>query len=140
MKNKKGERELIFMLYNYPNIDKLIENRKLELIEKINTSCYEWNRSKTTYNTNTLEDCIEKFENDYQILRLSSWKKTIDKFLRGISYNSLIKRFITNKYFFNASESEVMKTLKINYDEYYFLDDVVKRSLYKLCEKEKLYV
>ncbi len=140
MKNKKGERELIFMLYNYPNIDKLIENRKLELIDRINTSCYEWNRSKTTYNTNTLEDCIEKFDSDYQLNRLSNWKKIIDKFLRGISYNSMIKRFITNKYFFNGSETEVMKTLKINYDEYYFLDDIVKRSLYKLCEKEKLYV
>lgn len=140
MKNKKGERELIFMLYNYPNIDKLIENRKLELIDQINTSCYEWNRSKTTYNTNTLEDVVEKFDDDYQLNRLSNWKKTIDKFLKGISYNSVIKRFITNKYFFNGSESEVMKILKINYDEYYFLDDIVKRSLYKLCEKEKLYV
>lgn len=139
MKNKNGERELIFMLYNYPNIDKLIENRKLELIEKINTSCDEWNKSKCSLYTNTLEDIVERFDDDYQLNRLLKWKKTIDKFLNGISYNNMIKRFITNKYFFNGTIEDIMKTLKINYDEYYFLDQITKKSLYKLCKKEKMY-
>ena len=139
MKNKKGERELTFMLYNYPNMDKLIENRKLELIDKINTSCYEWNRSKTSITSNTIDDIVDNFETDYTLNRLAKWKETIEKYLKGISYNNLIRRFINNKYFLNASTNEVMKHLNINYNEYCFLDNIIKKSLYKMCEKEKLY-
>ena len=139
MKNKKGERELIFMLYNYPNIDKLIENRKLEIIDKVNTSYNEWSKAKHSLYTNTLEDIVERIDSDKTISRLNKWKNIIEKFLGGISYNDMIKRFVTNKYFFNGSTEEVMKTLKINYDEYYFLDQITKKSLYRLCEKENLY-
>lgn len=140
MKNKKGEKELVYMLYNYPNIDKLIDNRKLELIDKINTSCYEWNRSKTSITSNTLEDIVESFDTDSKLNRLNKWKKIIERFLSCFNYNSLIKRFINNKYFLNASNKEVMKTLKINYDEYCFLDNIIKRTLFRICEKEQLYV
>ena len=139
MENKKGEKELVFMLYNYPNIDKLIENRKLEIIDKVNTSYNEWSKAKHSLYTNTLEDIVERIDSDKTISRLNKWKNIIEKFLGGISYNDMIKRFVTNKYFFNGSTEEVMKTLKINYDEYYFLDQITKKSLYRLCEKENLY-
>ena len=140
MENKKSERELVYMLYNYPIIDKLIENRKLEMIDTINTSCNEWIKSKKSNSTNTLEDVVERFDNDYKLNRLNKWKQTIEKYLKGISYNNMIKRFITNKYFFNYSPRDVMKTLKINYDEYCFLDLITKKGLYKLCKDEKLYI
>ena len=139
MENKKGEKELVFMLYNYPNIDKLIENRKLEIIDKVNTSYNEWSKAKHSLYTNTLEDIVERIDSDKTISRLNKWKNIIEKFLGGIRYNDMIKRFVTNKYFFNGSTEEVMKTLKINYDEYYFLDQITKKSLYRLCEKENLY-
>ena len=139
MENKKGEKELVFMLYNYPNIDKLIENRKLEIIDKVNTSYNEWSKAKHSLYTNTLEDIVERIDSDKAINRLNKWKSVINKFLSGISYNNMIKRFVTNKYFLNGSSEEVMKTLKINYDEYYFLDQITKKSLYRLCEKENLY-
>lgn len=139
MENKKGEKELVFMLYNYPNIDKLIENRKLEIIDKVNTSYNEWSKAKHSLYTNTLEDIVERIDSDKTISRLNKWKLTINKFLSGISYNDMIRRFVTNKYFFNGSTEEVMKTLKINYDEYYFLDQITKKSLYRLCKKENLY-
>lgn len=139
MENKKGEKELVFMLYNYPNIDKLIENRKLEIIDKVNTSYNEWSKAKHSLYTNTLEDIVERIDSDKTISRLSKWKNIIEKFLGGISYNDMIKRFVTNKYFFNGSTEEVMKTLKINNDEYYFLDQITKKSLYRLCEEENLY-
>ncbi len=139
MENKKGEKELVFMLYNYPNIDKLIENRKLEIIDKVNTSYNEWSKAKHSLYTNTLEDIVERIDSDKTISRLNKWKNIIEKFLGGISYNDMIKRFVTNKYFFNGSTEEVMKTLKINNDEYYFLDQITKKSLYRLCEKENLY-
>lgn len=139
MENKKGEKELVFMLYNYPNIDKLIENRKLEIIDKVNTSYNEWSKAKHSLYTNTLEDIVERIDSDKAINRLNKWKSVINKFLSGISYNNMIKRFVTNKYFLNGSSEEVMKTLKINYDEYYFLDQITKKSLYRLCEKENIY-
>ena len=139
MENKKGEKELVFMLYNYPNIDKLIENRKLEIIDKVNTSYNEWSKAKHSLYTNTLEDIVERIDSDKAINRLNKWKSVINKFLSGISYNNMIKRFVINKYFLNVSSEEVMKTLKINYDEYYFLDQITKKSLYRLCEKENLY-
>lgn len=139
MENKKGEKELVFMLYNYPNIDKLIENRKLEIIDKVNTSYNEWSKAKHSLYTNTLEDIVERIDSDKAINRLNKWKSVINKFLSGISYNNMIKRFVTNKYFLNGSSEEVMNTLKINYDEYYFLDQITKKSLYRLCEKENIY-
>ena len=113
MENKKGEKELVFMLYNYPNIDKLIENRKLEIIDKVNTSYNEWSKAKHSLYTNTLEDIVERIDSDKTISRLNKWKNIIEKFLGGIRYNDMIKRFVTNKYFFNGSTEEVMKTLKI---------------------------
>ncbi len=139
MKNNKEEKEITFMLYNYLNLDDLIENRKLELIDKINSSYYEWNKSKTSYYSNTLEDIVERLEYDYKLNRLNAWKKVINDFLKGISYNSMLRRFVNNKYFFENSTDEVMKKLKINYNEYYFLDDIIKRSLYRLCKEEKIF-
>lgn len=135
MENKKCEKELVYMLYNYPNIDKLIENRKLEIIDTINNSCNEWIKSKQSTNTNTIEDVVERFDDDYKINILNKLKHTIEKYLRGISYNNMIRRFITNKYFLNFSTEEVIKMLKINYDGYCFLDLITKKGLYKLCEK-----
>lgn len=99
------------MLYNYPNIDKLIENRKLELIDKINTNCYELSRSNTSITSNTLEDIVESFDTDSKLNRLNKWKKIIERFLNCFNYNSLIKRFINNKYFLNASNDEVKSSL-----------------------------
>lgn len=132
MKNNKEEKEITFMLYNYLNLDDLIENRKLELIDKMNTSYSEWNKSKTSYYSNTLEDIVERLEDDYKLNRLNVWKKVINSFLKGISYNSMLRRFVNNKYFFENSTNEVMKKLKINYNEYYFLDDIIKKNLYSL--------
>ena len=139
MKNNKEEKEITFMLYNYLNLDELIENRKLELIEKMNSSYYEWSKSKTSYYSNTLEDIVERFEDDYKLNRLNTWKKVINKFLKGISYNSMLRRFVNNKYFFENSTDEVMKKMKINYNEYYFLDDITKKSLYRLCKEENIF-
>ena len=139
MKNNKEEKEITFMLYNYLNLDELIENRKLELIDKMNSSYNEWNKSKTAYYSNTLEDIVERLEDDYKLNRLNAWKKIINNFLKGISYNSMLRRFVNNKYFFENSTNEVMKKLKINYNEYYFLDDIIKRSLYRLCKEEKIF-
>ena len=139
MKNIKEEKEITFMLYNYLNLDNLMEKRKQELIDKMNSSYYEWNKSRTSLHSNTLEDIVEKLEEDYKLNRLSAWKKVINNFLKSISYNSMLRRFVNNKYFFDNSTDMVMKKMKINYDEYYFLDDIIKRSLYRLCKKENLF-
>jgi len=139
MKNNKEEKEITFMLYNYLNLDDLIEDRKLELIDKMNSSYYEWSKAKTTFYSNTLEDIVERLEEDYKLNRLSAWKQIINKFLKGVSYNSMLRRFINNRYFFGNSADEVMRKLKINYDEYYFLDDIIKKSLYRLCKEEKIF-
>ena len=139
MKNNKEEKEITFMLYNYLNLDVLIENRKLELIDKMNSSYNEWNKSKTAYYSNTLEDIVERLEEDYKLNRLNAWKKVINKYLKGISYNSMLRRFVNNKYFFENSTDEVMKKMKINYNEYYFLDDITKKSLYRLCKEENIF-
>ena len=58
MKNIKEEKEITFMLYNYLNLDNLMEKRKQELIDKMNSSYYEWNKSKTSLYSNTLEEWV----------------------------------------------------------------------------------
>ena len=89
-KNNREEREITFMLYNYPNLNQIIENRKQELIDEINVGSEAWKRSKSSMNGYTLEDVIERIDDDYQLNRLKNWSIALDKLLIDISGNDLL--------------------------------------------------
>ncbi len=73
-------REITFMLYNYKNIDKLIDERKDELIDKMKISKDAYLKSIKNSN-NILEDIIIKFEDDIKIKRFKTWRQLINKFM-----------------------------------------------------------
>ena len=62
------------MLYNYENIDKLIDERKSSMINHIDVGASAWNKSKTQLKGYTLEDIVEEFDNDQRIQRFCKWK------------------------------------------------------------------
>ena len=70
---KYAGKEISFMMYNSQNIDKLIENRKDELIDTINVTNRAWIKS-LKQEGNTKEDIIAKFDDDRKILRLKKWQ------------------------------------------------------------------
>ena len=57
--NKEKINKILFYLYNYENIDDLIEQRKNEIIDTVNVSSVAWIKSKQG-NGNTLEDQVIK--------------------------------------------------------------------------------
>ena len=61
--NKEKINKILFYLYNYNNIDNLIEKRKTDIIEKTNISSIAWRKSKQG-NGNTLEDQVIKIIED----------------------------------------------------------------------------
>lgn len=139
MKNNKEEKELIFMLYNYPNINRLIEERKRELLDEVNTSSDAWRKSKTSVIGYTLEDVFERIEDDYRINRLKDWNLVFEKYLIDISGNDLLYDFFYSKYIGKKTSREIMSKLHINADEYLNLDSKLKSSIYNLCKKEKIF-
>ena len=70
---KYAGKEISFMMYNFRNINKLIENRKDELIDTINVTNRAWIKS-LKQEGNTIEDIIAKFDDDRKILRLKKWQ------------------------------------------------------------------
>lgn len=76
----KYEREIAFMLHNYNRIDKLIEKRKGTITENMNVTNGAYLKAVHSVHSNILEDVIDKFETDANILRLKEWRKTINVF------------------------------------------------------------
>ena len=64
---KDIEKEITFMLYNYQNIDELIDNRKNELIDNMNVTNKAWLKS-INKPAGTLEDVVMSFETDKKIM------------------------------------------------------------------------
>ncbi len=58
---KSFDREITFILYNYKNIDILIEKRKEELIDKINVTTSAWLKSRKQ-DSNSIDDILTKFD------------------------------------------------------------------------------
>ena len=88
--DNKEEKEITFILYNYSNIDKLINSRKEKVFDEINVSNEAWKRSKSAVIGYTIEDVILRIDDDYLIKRLNIWKVVISKFLNTISKEKLL--------------------------------------------------
>ena len=112
---KKQINKLIFYLYNYNNIDKLIKQRENEIIDSINVSHNAWIKS-ISGTGNTLEDTAIKLINDYKIIEYKRWQV----FLKGILV-FLCKKFpigyqyIILKYFEKTDIKKISEFLKIDF-------------------------
>ena len=84
---KSINKEITFMLYNFKNFEKLIENREEDLIDSIKVTNVAYLKAINKSN-NTLEDMIIRFDNDKIIKRYQRWKQLINLYINKL-YNLL---------------------------------------------------
>ena len=137
---KIAEKEISFMLYNYENIEKLIDRRKNDIIESFNLT----NKSHLKAlkgDGKSLEDIAMSFDTDSNIKRLRKWKKIINSFKSRLydEENKLYYRFILLKYMRKFDEEIILEMLNIDKEQLKKIDIFLKSLLYGYAIKEELY-
>lgn len=137
---EKAYKEITFMLYNYGNIDELIEKRKRDLMDCINVSKNEWLKS-IHQDGHTLEDIVIKFDTDITITRLLKWKKVLNTFYSKVYdlQNPILYYFIKYKYKDKLKNEVIMERLNIGISDFKKLDLHIKRLIYEYAVKTNLY-
>ena len=137
---KYAGKEISFMMYNSQNIDKLIENRKDELIDTINVTNRAWIKS-LKQEGNTIEDIIVKFDDDRKILKIKKWQSFLISFFNILKKfeRPLYYQFIELKYIRKLDNKEIMEQLKLNEVALKNLEIQVKWIAYRYAIKEKLF-
>lgn len=139
--SKEIDREIAFMLHNYNNIEKLIDQRKNEMIDNMEVTNRAYLSSIHSIHSNTLEDVIEKFDTDSNILRLKAWKKLINSFLSKLydEEDKFYYYFIKYKYLIKMDTEMMHEKLNINYAEEKEIDIYLKWVLYQYAIRAELY-
>lgn len=134
-------KEISFMLYNYKNIERLIEKRRKELIDSINVGINSWSKSKTQIVSYTIEDTVIKFEEDGKIIRLKKWKKLLDDFFFQLYINDdyILSSFCKLKYLDKKDDYDLKTFLDLNKEEIRFFDSTMKSYIYDKALDEHLY-
>lgn len=133
-------KEITFMLYNYKNIDKLIDERKNELIDKMKISKDAYLKS-IQHSNNILEDIIIKFEDDIKIKRIKVWQHLINKFMSCLYDEEDKLYYLIMKYKYQDKLTEDFIEDKTNLEEQQLkeIDIYLKWVLYQYAIKDELY-
>ena len=137
---KTAEKEIIFMLYNYENIEKLIDKRKNDLIDTINVSNNAHLKSLNE-NGRTMEDIAISLDSDNRIKRLKEWKAIINSFKSRLydDENRLYYRFILLKYTRRFDEESITDILNITKERLKDIDIFLKSVIYSYAIEKKLF-
>ena len=128
----KAIKEIKYMLYNYYKIDELIDN--------MNLSTAAWLRG-INQESNTFEDVIAGFDDDWKIKRYRHWKD----FLRNLFVifekfeSSKYYMFLQLKYFNDLSFEEISKKMNVTEDELKVIANYFNCIVYKYAIKDKLF-
>ena len=115
--NKEKINKILFYLYNYENIDDLIEQRKNEIIDTVNISSIAWIKSKQG-NGNTLEDQVIKLIDDPLILEYKRWQVFIKRILVFLSlYKPIIYKYVKLKFIEKLENDEIMEALNLDFKQ-----------------------
>lgn len=115
--NKEKINKILFYLYNYENIDDLIEQRKNEIIDTVNVSSVAWIKSKQG-NGNTLEDQVIKLIEDPLILEYKRWQVFIKRILVFLSlYKPIIYKYVKLKFIEKLENDEIMEALNLDFKQ-----------------------
>ena len=113
--NKEKINKILFYLYNYENIDDLIEQRKNEIIDTVNVSSIAWIKSKQG-NGNTLEDQVIKLIEDPLILEYKRWQVFVKRMLVFLSlYKPTFYKYVFLKFMQKKENDEISKTLDLDF-------------------------
>ncbi len=129
--NKTDYKKIEYYLYNYSNIDKLIDEIKDGLINSVNVSGSAWRKGITVCN-NTLENQVIKIIENKKILEFKRWQVLIKKVLVFLlqKYPKYYD-FITQKYFQKKSKDEIERTLKFDFKKQKIIKDKLIEFVYK---------
>ena len=129
--NKIEYKKIEYYLYNYSNIDKLIDEIKDGLINSVNVSGSAWRKGITVCN-NTLENQVIKIIENKKILEFKRWQVLIKKVLAFLlqKYPKYYD-FITQKYFQKKSKDEIERTLKFDFKKQKIIKDKLIEFVYK---------
>jgi len=124
-------KKIEYYLYNYKNIDDIIEEIRESIIEKANVSI----RSHLT-GQNSVEEQAIKLADNKKIYNLKKAKKVIGYYLK-IFKSRNIKRyeFIKMKYFDKASPLEIKRTLGYNEKQQTDITNMVVSFFYRKLKK-----
>lgn len=115
--NEEKINKILFYLYNYENIDDLIEQRKNEIIDTVNISSIAWIKSKQG-NGNTLEDQVIKLIDDPLILEYKRWQVFIKRILVFLSlYKPIIYKYVKLKFIEKLENDEIMEALNLDFKQ-----------------------
>lgn len=136
--NKTDYKKIEYYLYNYSNIDKLIDEIKDGLINSVNVSGSAWRKGITVCN-NTLENQVIKIIENKKILEFKRWQVLIKKVLVFLlqKYPKYYD-FINLKYFQNKSKDEIEKTLKFDFKKQKIIKDKLIEFVYKNAKMKNL--
>ena len=136
----KALKEIKFMLHNYDNIDKFIEKRKIQLIDRMNLSNAAWLRGINN-DSNTFEDVIADFDGDWQIKRYKQWQNFLSNLFEVIENveSSIIYRFLQLKYFNNLDNEQLMKIMNVNESQLRLIANYFNCIVYRYAIKDNLF-
>ena len=136
--NKTDYKKIEYYLYNYSNIDKLIDEIKDGLINSVNVSGSAWRKGITVCN-NTLENQVIKIIENKKILEFKRWQVLIKKVLVFLlqKYPKYYD-FINLKYFQKQSKDEIEETLKFDFKKQKIIMDKLIEFVYKNAKMRNL--
>lgn len=136
--NKTDYKKIEYYLYNYSNIDKLIDEIKDGLINSVNVSGSAWRKGITVCN-NTLENQVIKIIENKKILEFKRWQVLIKKVLVFLlqKYPKYYD-FISLKYFQKQSKDEIEETLKFDFKKQKIIKDKLIEFVYKNAKMRNL--
>lgn len=136
--NKTDYQKIEYYLYNYSNIDKLIDEIKDGLINSVNVSGSAWRKGITVCN-NTLENQVIKIIENKKILEFKRWQVLIKKVLVFLlqKYPKYYD-FINLKYFQKQSKDEIEETLKFDFKKQKIIKDKLIEFVYKNAKMRNL--
>ena len=114
---KQECKKIEFYLYNYNRINILIKEREMQIIDSINVSSRSWIKSLKGIG-NTTEDQVIKLIEDNLIKEYKEWQVFLKKILAFLYENkSIYYKYLKLKYLLEKDDKEIMKILKINFEQ-----------------------
>lgn len=136
--NKEKINKILFYLYNYENIDDLIEQRKNEIIDTVNVSSVAWIKSKQG-NGNTLEDQVIKLIEDPLILEYKRWQVFVKRMLVFLSlYKPTFYKYVFLKFMQKKENDEISKALNLDFKHLKILKVKLLELFYKNAKLRNL--
>lgn len=134
---KQECKKIEFYLYNYNRINLLIKEREMQIIDSINVSNRNWIKSLKGIG-NTTEDQVIKLIKDNLIKEYKQWQVFIKKILAFLyEYKPLYYKYLKLKYLLEKDNKEIMRVLKINFEQLKILRIKLLTFIYKNGNKDK---